>query len=102
MSTKQEILDVLHRNQSEMTALGISRIGLFGAFVRGEEAPESGLDLLVEFAPDQKSFDTMMDLCLLLEKILPHKFDLVTMDTLHPKVAPRILQEVEYAAAAPK
>jgi len=102
MSTKQEILDVLDRNQSGLIALGIRRIGLFGAFVRGEEEPESDIDLLVEFAPDQKSFDTMMDLCLLLERILPHKFDLVTMDTLHPKVASRILQEVEYAAAEPR
>ena len=36
IKTKQDILKILHQNQVRLKALGVSRIGLFGSFVRGE------------------------------------------------------------------
>jgi len=49
--TKQDVLNVLDQNKSQLRALGVRRIGLFGCFVRGEQRPDSDIDLLVEFQP---------------------------------------------------
>jgi predicted nucleotidyltransferase len=98
--TKQDILNVLEKNQSRIRDLGIKRIGLFGSFVRGEQRPESDIDLLVEFRSGQKTFDNFMELSFFLEEVLQHKIELVTVESLSPYLGPYILREVEYAAFA--
>jgi predicted nucleotidyltransferase len=100
IKTKQDILDVLDQNRSHMEALGVRRIGLFGSFVRGEQRPDSDIDLLVEFEPDRKTFDTFIELSFFLEEVLQHKIELVTVESLSPHLGPHILREVEYAAIA--
>lgn len=100
IKTKQDILDVLDQNRSHLRALGVRRIGLFGSFVRGEQHPDSDIDLLVEFDPRRKTFDTFMELSFFLEEILQHSIELVTVESLSPYIGPHILKEVEYAALA--
>ena len=60
--TKQEILNVLDEHRADLRELGVSKIGLFGSFVRGEQHPDSDIDLLVEFEPGRKTFDSFMEL----------------------------------------
>lgn len=98
--TKQDILNVLEKNQSRIRALGIKKIGLFGSFVRGEQRPDSDIDLLVEFRSGQKTFDNFMELSFFLEEVLRNKIELVTVESLSPYLGPYILGEVEYAAFA--
>jgi predicted nucleotidyltransferase len=100
INTKQDILDVLEQNQSRLRTLGVSRIGLFGSFVRGEQRLDSDIDLLVEFEPARKTFDTFMELSFFLEEVLEHRIELVTVESLSPYLGPHILKEVEYAALA--
>ena len=100
IKTKQDILDVLDQNRTHLRALGVRRIGLFGSFVRGEQRPDSDIDLLVEFDPGRKTFDTFMELSFFLEEILQHRIELVTVESLSPYLGPYILKEVEYAALA--
>lgn len=100
IKTKQDILNVLDRNRSRLRALGVRRIGLFGSFVRGEQRRDSDIDLLVEFEPGGKTFDTFMELSFFLEEILQHRIELVTVESLSPYLAPHILKEVEYADLA--
>ena len=45
--TKQSIITTLHQNRSHLREFGVRRIGLFGSFVRGEQHPDSDIDLLV-------------------------------------------------------
>lgn len=98
--TKQDILKVLNQNYSFLISLGVKKIGIFGSFVRGEQNPESDIDLLVEFNPGQKTFDAFMELSFFLEEVLTHKVELVTIESLSPYIGPYILKEVEYAALA--
>ena len=100
ITTKKDILNALDQNRSRLSALGVRRIGLFGSYVRGEQRPDSDIDLLVEFEPGRKTFDAFMELSFLLEEILQHKVELVTVESLSPYLAPHILKEVEYAALA--
>ena len=97
---KQDILEVLDQNRCKLRAMGVTRIGLFGSFVRGEQRPESDIDLLVEFDTGRKTFDTFMELCIFLEEVLQHRIELVTVESLSPYIGPHILKEVEYAALA--
>jgi uncharacterized protein len=100
VNTKQDILKALKQIQSRLRSLGVRRIGLFGSFVRNEQAADSDIDLLVEFEPEQKTFDNFMDLSFFLEEVLGHSIDLVTTESLSPYIGPYILKEVEYALAA--
>lgn len=100
IKTKQDILNLLDQNRSHLKALGVRRIGLFGSFVRGEQHPDSDIDLLVEFDPGRKTFDTFMELSFFLEEVLEHRVELVTLESLSPYLGPHILKEVEYAALA--
>lgn len=100
IKTKQDILTVLDKNQSRLKALGVRRIGVFGSFVRGEQHPDSDIDLLVEFASGKKNFDTFMELSFFLEEVLQRRIELVTIESLSPYLGPYILKEVEYASLA--
>jgi hypothetical protein len=100
VKTKQDILDVLEQNRTRLKALGAKKIGLFGSFVRGEQRPDSDIDLLVEFEPGQKTFDNFIELSFFLEEVLQHRTELVTVESLSPYLGPYILREVEYAALA--
>lgn len=100
IKTKQDILHALDQNRSQLRTLGVKRIGLFGSFLRGEQRSDSDIDLLVEFEPGRKTFDTFMDLSFFLEEVLEHRIELVTTESLSPYIGPHILKEVEYAALA--
>ena len=93
-------MKVLKQYRVRLRDLGIKRIGLFGSFVRGDQRPESDIDLLVEFESGRKTFDTFMELSFFLEDVLKHRVELVTVESLSPYIGPYILKEVEYAAIA--
>lgn len=97
---KQEILDALRRQGEAISALGVKRVGLFGSFVRGEQHEGSDVDLLVEFKPGRKTFDSFTQLAFLLEDALGGPVDLVTIESLSPYIGPYILEEVEYVNLA--
>jgi uncharacterized protein len=98
--TKQDIFSVLEENRLRLRTLGVKRIGLFGSFLRGEQRPESDIDLLVQFEPGQKTFDNFMELSFFLEEVLQHRTELVTVESLSPYLGPHILREIEYAGLA--
>lgn len=100
IKTKQDILPALDKNQSRLRGLGVRKIGLFGSFVRGEQHPQSDIDLLVEFDRGRKSFDSFMELSFFLEEVLEHGIELVAVESLGPYIGPHVLKEVEYAPLA--
>ena len=56
--------------ESEIRALGVERLSLFGSILRGDSKPDSDVDLLVQFSPGAKSFDRFLALSELLESRL--------------------------------
>jgi len=95
---KEHILDLILEHQDQLRQLGVNRLGLFGSFVRGQQAADSDVDALVEFQKDRKSFDNFMSIVFLLEDLLGRPVDLVTTEGLSPHIGPHILSEVEYVA----
>ncbi len=94
---KDQILESLKNIKSQISALGVNEIGLFGSFVRGEESPDSDIDIFIAFDPEMERFSNLMKLYDLLEDTFKErKIDVVTHNGLSPHTGPRILQEVEY------
>jgi predicted nucleotidyltransferase len=74
----------------------VSRISVFGSYVRGEETPESDIDILVQLKPaDQrprlglKFFGLQND----LGKLIGREVDLVTEEGLSPYIRPYVERE---------
>lgn len=59
--------------------LGIERIGLFGSFARGEETPESDIDLIVTLK--NPSFFLYGEITRQLREVLGREIDLVSANT---------------------
>lgn len=100
VTTKEDVLSVLRAHKTELRALGVDRLGLFGSFRNGTAGPQSDVDLLVEFSPDKKLLVNYLDAYDLVESILGRKVDLITPKSLSKYCAPRILAEAEYVSVA--
>ncbi len=98
VATKADVIRLLHQNTERIRRFGIIRLGLFGSFVREEQTTESDVDILVDFAEGQATFDHFMDFCFLLEDLFGRKVEVVTVKYLSPYIGPHILREVEYVS----
>ncbi len=73
---------------------GVSEIGVFGSWVRGEETEESDIDVLVDFDRRVSLFD-ILELQFFLEDIFQRKVDIAPKDSLRKHIGRFILAEVE-------
>jgi hypothetical protein len=81
--------------ESQVRALGVTRLALFGSVLRGDARPHSDVELLVQFAPGAKSYDRFLALSELLEAHLGRPVELVTLEALSPFIGPRILADAQ-------
>ena len=93
--SREQAADLLAASESEIRALGVSRLALFGSVLRGDARPDSDVDLLVQFSPGAKTFDRFLALSELLEDRLGRRVELVTPEALSPFIGPRILAEAQ-------
>jgi predicted nucleotidyltransferase len=93
ISTRAEVFAALGEHAPEIRELGATSLRLFGSFARGEQHADSDLDVLVDFAPGEKTYDRFLALNLLLENITGRRVELVTTEALSPYIGPRIQRE---------
>jgi hypothetical protein len=93
---KQSLLKSLKEHSSSIRDFGVVSLGLFGSFVRDTATEKSDIDLLVDFNPEQKTFDNFIGLIFFLEDLLGRKIQLVTPQSLNKYIGPHILKEVEH------
>ncbi|MCH5229416.1 MAG: nucleotidyltransferase family protein [Muribaculaceae bacterium] len=80
--------------QSFFTSQPIERAWIFGSYARGEQTPDSDIDILVDFNKDNyPSLLNHVRMIYELEKILGIKIDLVPNDGLYPSIRPIIEKE---------
>ena len=96
--TRDSILDFLNKNSAELKAMGVQKIGLFGSYVRDEQAQNSDIDLL--FSMDDFTFTNWMDVWNFLEDNFGCKVDLVPEKDLREELRPQVLAEVQYVEVA--
>jgi len=86
VENKEQIMQHLLAVRQKLASLGVTSIGLFGSFVTGRQTPASAVDILVDFTPDQHSFDNFMELSFLLKDLLGRKVEVVTPEALSPHI----------------
>jgi len=97
MEQGEEILYAIRPNLPMLRErFGVTSIGLFGSWARGEASAASDVDVLVDF--ERPSFDAYMDLKFYLEDLLRRRVDLVLRRALKPLLRDRILREVRDVA----
>jgi len=94
MMNLQEIKQTLKERMPEIKEkYGVKNLSIFGSYVRGEQTPESDIDILVEFEKGKKSFDNYMDLKFYLEDLFGLKVDLVIKEAVRKELQKYIYQE---------
>lgn len=86
----------LHGKRSEILRIaarhGARNIRLFGSAARGEDRPDSDVDLLVEMESGRSLLD-LVALSQELEELLHRKVDVLTDSSVHPAIRPHILAD---------
>jgi hypothetical protein len=95
ISIKSEVLIKLEAHLPEIQSrFGIESLGVFGSVSRGEDTPESDIDILYKFKPGIKTYHALLDLGDYLEELLGRKVDLVSSEWVSPYLKPYIDAEV--------
>jgi predicted nucleotidyltransferase len=92
-SARRQAIDLNSaRLQRTLAKLGARNIRVFGSVARGDDGPESDIDLLVDIEPDVGLF-TLGRMRSEAERILGMTVDVVPANSLKPDVAERLLAE---------
>lgn len=86
-SRREELLRAARRHHAR-------NVRVFGSVARGDDRPDSDIDLLVEFDPEA----SLLDLVALqqdVEALLGRRADVVSTDGLNPMLRERILAEAK-------
>jgi Predicted nucleotidyltransferases len=70
----------------------VAKAEIFGSYARNEENSESDIDIIVELE-DGKTLADMAKLKKELEKELHRDIDILTYDSVHPKIREKIFSE---------
>lgn len=97
MRTLDEIKEILQAQKPYLAEqYGVTEVGVFGSYVRGEQRPDSDLDILIELAePPRISLLGLVNLENYLSDLLGVKIQTVIKQNLKPRLEPYIMQEVE-------
>jgi|GEM_PF-216668 len=111
-ANRTRMADLVHRREKSLFVarlegvlpllrgrFGVAKIGVFGSTARGEDRPESDVDVLVEFAPGQTTFRNFMELAFYLEDLFCRGVDLVTEQGLSRHLRPYVEEEVIWCEA---
>ena len=93
--TRDDIIETLQEHMSEIRRYGVSHLAVFGSLARGEEKPDSDVDILVEFSVPVGLFE-FVRVQRYLGRLLGRTVDLATPDALRKEMRDAILQEATY------
>ena len=96
---RDEILSLLRSHLPELRSHQIKSLAVFGSVARGDAAPDSDVDILVEFAPGARiGMFEFLGVQESLSALLGAPVDLATPASLHPRLRDAILREAILAA----
>jgi len=96
MKTLTEIKRILEAQEGYLAAeCGVTVIGVFGSYVRGEQRLDSDVDILIELErPPRISLIGLVELEHYLSDVLGMKVDVAIKKNLRKRIGERILSEV--------
>jgi predicted nucleotidyltransferase len=91
---REEVVSKLKADEPHLRARGVTRLALFGSVVRGEERPDSDVDILIDVDPNVKfSLLDHAGVMNRLEDLLGRPVEVCRRETLKPLLRDRILAE---------
>ncbi len=87
---RQDILARLRANEAALKASGVSHAALFGSRARGDDRPDSDIDIMIELDPAARvTMYDYVDIKEYIEGLFSQPVDVVNRDGLRPLVRPR-------------
>jgi len=97
ISSIEQVVSYLRNNKKFFyERFGVTRMGIFGSFVRDEQTRSSDIDIVVEIEKSRKNIHSFLQLRRFLEKELAKKIDLGFEHSLKPVVREKIKGQIIY------
>lgn len=90
--SEQELKNLQGKLQPILVKFRVRHADVVGSVARGEDTPTSDLDLVVELDDEATLFD-LVRLRQALEQKLGHDVDLMTQNSIHPRLKDAILRD---------
>jgi predicted nucleotidyltransferase len=95
MASLIDIIKILRENKAMLKQnYSVTKLGLFGSYVRGDNSENSDIDILADF--EKSPGLEFVDLADELEKLLNVKVDLVSRYAIHDRFMKYIEKEIMY------
>lgn len=95
---KTEAIETLRRSEIDLRARGVRRAAVFGSVARGDNRPESDVDIMVEIDPEAHlTVYDYADLKDYIASLFDSPVDVVNRDGLKPYVRPAATADAVYA-----
>jgi predicted nucleotidyltransferase len=95
---RDDILEKLKACEGDLRARGVAHAALFGSFARGDDRPDSDIDILVEIAPEARiGLFQYAGIVHYLEELFPARVDVANREGLKPLVRPGAERDAIYA-----
>lgn len=86
-SIKSAVIALLEEHMPEIRErFGIDSLGIFGSVARGEDTPDSDVDVLYLFQEGKGSMNTIIPLMHYLEGLFGRRVDLVSLQYISPLI----------------
>lgn len=92
MKTREQIKKHIAEINRLAELYGVRNLRLFGSVARGEDQPDSDIDILVEMDADRSLLDRIAFMQA-LEDLLGRKIDVVNKHALHESIRDQVLRE---------
>ncbi len=95
---RDEVLRKLREAEADLRARGVAHAALFGSVARGEDRPDSDIDIMIEIAPDSR-MDLFRYVVIVqyVEELFPVPVDVANREGLKPFVRPSAERDAVYA-----
>src|ERR1700758_3032066 len=95
---KQDIIARLRQNEAALKARGVTHAALFGSRARGDNRPDSDIDIMIDIEPDAvRDVYAYVGLKSYIESLFEEPVDVVRREGLKPYVRPAATVDAVYA-----
>jgi uncharacterized protein len=95
---RQDILAKLKEHEADLRARGVAHVALFGSRARGDNRPDSDIDIMIEFAPEAEiDLWGYVGITQYIEDLFPTPVDVANRSQLKALVRPSAEREAVYA-----
>lgn len=93
----EEVIAYIKKNRRLFhDKFGVTNIGIFGSFVRGEQTSSSDIDMVVEMEKDRKNIHNFLQLKRFIEKEIKRKVDIGFEHSLKAAIREKIKEQIIY------